>query len=157
MIKEIDGEEIVLNYYTEIENKESSEVQELVNLYQMQYDAKRIKYLVFIIITFMLSLFSFIFLTINSLGLGTTLGIIFFVFFAALIIIYEYNTMHLKLVLKELKSMLSIAIINDEERHKEKIRHEERNRLEELDQMKQVEIKTRSLPPRKPKENNKWQ
>ena len=51
--------------------------------------------------------------------------------------------------------MLEIAKMNDEERHKQKIRFEEKIRLEELDQMKQVEIKTRSLPPRKPKENNK--
>lgn len=157
MIKEIDGEEIVLNYYTEIENKESSEVQELVNLYQLQYDSKRLKYLVFIVMTFLLSLFSFIFLTINNLGTGITLGIIFFLFFAALMIIYEYSIAHLRTVLKELKEMLEIAKMNDEERHKEKIRFEEKIRLEELDQMKQIEIKTRSLPPRKPKENNKWQ
>lgn len=155
MIKEIDGEEIVLNYYTEIENKESSEVQELVNLYQLQYDSKRLKYLVFIVMTFLLSLFSFIFLTINNLGTGITLGIIFFLFFAALMIIYEYSIAHLRTVLKELKEMLEIAKMNDEERHKEKIRFEEKIRLEELDQMKQIEIKTRSLPPRKPKENNK--
>mgnify|MGYP001852334581 CR=1 FL=1 len=157
MIKEIDGEEIVLNYYTEIENKESSEVQEFVNLYQLQYDSKRLKYLVFMVMTFLLSLFSFIFLTINNLGTGITLGIIFFLFFAALMIIYEYNIAHLRAVLKELKEMLEIAKMNDEERHKEKIRFEEKIRLEELDQMKQIEIKTRSLPPRKPKENNKWQ
>ena len=157
MIKEIDGEEIVLNYYTEIENKESSEVQELVNLYQLQYDSKRLKYLVFIVMTFLLSLFSFIFLTINNLGIGIALGITFFAIFGTLMIVYEYSIVHLRTVLKELKEMLEIAKMNDEERHKEKIRHEERNRLEELDQMKQVEIKTRSLPPRKPRGNNKWQ
>lgn len=157
MIKEIDGEEIVFNYYTEIDNKESNELQKLVNLYQLQYDSKRLKYLVFITMSFLLSLFSFIFLTINNLGIGIALGIAFFAIFGILMMFYEYSIKHLREVLKELKEMLEIAKINDEERHKEKIRHEERKRLEELDQMKQVEIKTRSLPPRKPRGNNKWQ
>ena len=153
MIKEIDGEEIVFNYYTEIDNKESNELQGIVNLYQSQYDSKRLKYLVFIIMSFLLSLFSFIFLTINNLEIGIALGITFFAILGTLMILYEYSIKHLREILKELKEMLEIAKINDEERHKEKIRHEERKRLEELDQMKQVEIKTRSLPPRKPRGN----
>ena len=156
MIKEIDGEEIVLNYYTEIENKESSEVQGFIDKYQNDFE-KKVGYLVITIMSLILSIISFAIIIRAIEILGVILGIIFFISFICFIITYLYKTYHLRLVLKELKEMLEIAKMNDEERHKQKIRFEEKIRLEELDQMKQVEIKTRSLPPRKPKENNKWQ
>ena len=156
MIKEIDGEGIVFNYYTEIDNKESTEVQGFIDKYQNDFE-KKVGYLVIAIISLILSIISFAIIIRAIEILGVILGIIFFISFICFIITYLYKTYHLRLVLKELKEMLEIAKMNDEERHKQKIRFEEKIRLEELDQMKQVEIKTRSLPPRKPKENNKWQ
>lgn len=154
MIKEINGEEVVLNYYTDIENKESLEIQNLIDKYQEEFN-KKSTYLILAIMSFIFSLISF-FAIINTAEIaGVILGIIFFISFICFTITYIFHTAHLRIMLKELKEMLRIAKLNDEERHKEKIRYEERKRLEELDQMKQVEIKTKSLPPRKPKENNK--
>ena len=154
MIKEIDGEGIVFNYYTEIDNKESTEVQGFIDKYQNDFE-KKVGYLVIAIMSLILSIISFAIIIRAIEILGVILGIIFFISFICFIITYLYKTYYLRLVIKELKEMLEIAKMNDEERHKQKIRFEEKIRLEELDQMKQVEIKTRSLPPRKPKENNK--
>ena len=153
MIYNFDGEKVIIQNFTNIDYRETKELEQLKLKWEEELKESSI-YVILMTITWVFSILSLFFIFVS----------IYAVIFALTFIIpgivltrqYIIRTAHTREKLKILEDMIKIAEINDEERHKEKIKYNERKRLEELDAMKQTELKIdykerNGLPPRKPK------
>ncbi len=140
MYKDFDGEQIQLVHFTPIENKETNEIQSLIDMFTSQYLQVAGPYNIwFIIIGILIGIsIPFCFVNISCVAIP----LIALIVLSIIAIVKINKCTHLKNQIRIAKSLLITAIHNDSVKHDEKLRLIEQERLLESKEMKQVEIKT---------------
>lgn len=134
----IDGEQITLRYFTNIDDKETKEIEEIIETHREKLRKANIPFVLgyfFLLLASIILIFFGIKLPELFIGVG-----VIAIVFVWIELVRRAKVNHLMWVIKVLKDMKKIAINNDQVRHNEKIRFTENLRLQELSGMKQEEL-----------------